>query len=242
VEHVKGETAAEPDALRSAMRRARVEQAERAGVTAELRGAEIVRLDMLFEAFKPILAQVPAEIDMFDAGLTPGERPRLFVDMIAFVEMAHDRRVYRFVQDTRHGRVTLAENERIEAMVEAMTDYVARRLVERQLALAADASRPQDARAAQTPAAPSSAEKDAAEKASEEKASEEKAAEEKASAAAAPVAAPLRRARGAGFFTLLLFVIELLGSVVLFILLTGAANLAWRAGEAWWVSRLDKIL
>ncbi len=237
MEHVKGETAAEPDALRSAMRRARVEQAERAGVTAELRGAEIARLDMLFEAFKPILAQVPAEIDMFDAGLTPGERPRLFVDMIAFVEMAHDRRVYRFVQDTRHGRVTLAENERIEAMVEAMTDYVARRLVERQLALAADASRPQDARAAQTPAAPSSAEK-----AAEEKASEEKAAEEKASLAAAPVAAPLRRARGAGFFTLLLFVIELLGSVVLFILLTGAAILAWRAGEAWWVSRLDKIL
>jgi len=47
--------------------------------------------------------------------------------------------------------------------------------------------------------------------------------------------------RGAGFFTALLFVIELLGSIVLFVLLAGAAYLAWRAGEAWWVSQFSKM-
>ena len=69
----------EPDALKAAVRRARVEQAERSEVVAELRGAEIARLEMLFEAFKPILAQVPAELELFDAGITQGERPRLFI-------------------------------------------------------------------------------------------------------------------------------------------------------------------
>lgn len=224
MEQVKGGTADEPGALRSAVRRARVEQAERSDVTAELRGAEFARLDMLFEAFKPILAQVPAEIDLFDAGFSYGERPRLFIDMIAFVEMAHDWRVYRLVQETRHGRIVLAENERIPPMVEAMTDYVARRLVERQLALAA--------------LAPHLAQQDA----------------QKAAAAApvtapahqaAPQAAPQTKPRARlwpSFASALLFVIELLGSIVLFVLLAGASYLAWRAGEAWWVSHFGKIV
>ena len=57
-----------------------------------------------------------------------GERPRLFIDMIGFVEMGHDRRSYRFLQDTRHGRVLIAETERIDRAVAAITNYIARRL------------------------------------------------------------------------------------------------------------------
>ncbi len=226
MEQAKGETAGEPGALQTAVRRARVEQAERSDVTAELRGAEIARLEMLFEAFKPILAQVPADIDLFDAGLSYGERPRLFIDMICFVELAHDRRLYRLVQETRHGRVTLAENERIDPMVEAMTDYIARRLVERQIALAADAGpRPQPPAHAPAHAVESHAPAPSA----------------PAPTPAPEILPPARRPRGAGFFTALLFVIELLGSIVLFVLLAGAAYLAWRAGEAWWVSQFSKM-
>ena len=127
-----------PPSLKTAVRKARVEQAERSDVVNELRRAELARLEMLYDAFKPILAQVPANVDLFDAGVVGGERPRLFIDMIAFVEMAHDRRTYLFVQETRNGRVTLAESDRLDPMVEAMTDYIARRLVEREAALAAD--------------------------------------------------------------------------------------------------------
>jgi hypothetical protein len=65
----------------------------------------------------------------------PGPQPRLFIDMIAFVEMGHDRRLYRFVQDTRQGRVVLAESERLDVMSEAVTSYIARRLIEREKAL-----------------------------------------------------------------------------------------------------------
>ena len=126
--------------LRSALRLARIEDAERSTVVAELRGAEIARLEMLADAMQPVLAEVPDGIDLFDVGLAPGPQPRLFIDMIGFVEMGRDRRLYRFVQDTRHGRTVLAESERTEAMVEAIRTYVARRLLEREKALAADAT------------------------------------------------------------------------------------------------------
>ena len=123
--------------LRAAMRVARIEQAERSEAVANLRGAELARLEMLRDAIAPVLAQVPDEADMFDCGLVPGPHPRLFVDMVAHVEMGHDRRHYRLVQATRHGRTVLAESERIDTMVQAVTAYVARRIVDWEKALTA---------------------------------------------------------------------------------------------------------
>ena len=55
--------------------------------------------------------------------------------MIAFVDMAHDKRTYRFFQDTRHGRLLIAESQSLDTIVAAVADYVARRLVERERAL-----------------------------------------------------------------------------------------------------------
>ena len=75
---------------------------------------------------------------MFDVAVSPGERPRLFIDQIGFVELAHDQRTYRFLQDTRHGRIKICENDKLDALVEAITAYIAHRLIEREKALAAD--------------------------------------------------------------------------------------------------------
>ena len=133
--------------LRLALRRARLDDAERTNVVAELRGAEIARLEMLRDRILPIAAEIPPDVDFFDIGLVASERPRLFIDMVGFVEMGHDRRTYRFVQDTRHGRVVIAESERIEPIADAVTQYIARRLVEREKALAADGTLEQAARA-----------------------------------------------------------------------------------------------
>jgi hypothetical protein len=133
--------------LKRAMRQARIDDAERSRVVFELRGAEIARLEMLRDELLPVIAEVPKDVDLFDVALVPSERPRLFVDMIAFVEMGRDRRAYRFLQDTRLGRVTIAESERLEPMVEAITDYIARRLIERDKALAGDTTLDQAARA-----------------------------------------------------------------------------------------------
>jgi hypothetical protein len=127
-----------PPSLKAAMRRARVEGAEQSHAVADVREAEIARLEILEEAVRPILEQLPSDVDIFDPGIAYGERPRLFIDMIGFVEMSHDRRGYRFLQDTRHGRATIAESDRVDRMVAAITNYVARRLVERERALASD--------------------------------------------------------------------------------------------------------
>lgn len=141
------EPARSGERLRLAMRQARVDDAERSRVVAELRGAEVARLEMLRDELLPVFAEVPKDVDLFDLALVPSERPRLFIDMIAFVEMDRDRRTYRFLQDTRLGRVLIAEGERLEPMVESITDYVARRLIERDKALAGDTTLERAARA-----------------------------------------------------------------------------------------------
>lgn len=125
--------------LKQAMRRARFDDAERVGALADLRETKIGRLELLQDALNPLLAQVPQDVDLFDVGIMPGPTPRLFIDMIGFIEMARDARVYRFLQDTRHNRVTIAESSDVATMVDAVTDYVARRLLEREKALASDA-------------------------------------------------------------------------------------------------------
>ena len=124
--------------LASALRRARTENAEQSGALADLRGAEIARLEILGEALAPVVAQLPADCDLFDVAVSPGERPRLFIDQIGFVEMARDRRTYRFLQDTRHGRITVGESEKLDIIVDAATSYIAHRLIEREKALAVD--------------------------------------------------------------------------------------------------------
>ncbi len=129
--------ASKPVSLKSAIRAARLDEAERAQAVGDLRGAEIARLQLLSEAIEPVLRQVPADVDMFDAGIVAGgERPRLFIDMISFVEMGRDRRSYRFLQDTRHGRLVLSDTESLGAMTAAVTQYIARRMVEREQTLA----------------------------------------------------------------------------------------------------------
>lgn len=195
------EAEARPEKLKLAIRRARIDDAERTKVVAELRGAEIARLEMLREELKPVIAGIPKEVDLFDLGLAATERPRLFVDMIGFVEMGHDRRTYRFVQDTRHGRVLIAESERLDPMVDAVTDYIARRLIEREKALAADGTLEQAARAYSEGA-------------------------EKVVAARRQPQPAIARPRTFG--RTIGFLIEILGSAVLFALLALGAWTAWK--------------
>ncbi|WP_204351080.1 hypothetical protein, partial [Serratia marcescens] len=69
--------------LKDAMRRLRIQEAERTGVIVALRDAELARLEMLNDKLKPVFAQVPVHIDLFDTGLIPGDPPRLWIDMIS---------------------------------------------------------------------------------------------------------------------------------------------------------------
>ncbi len=126
-----------PIRLRDALRQARIEAADRTGVVVDLRDAEVARLEILNEALDPLFAQIPDQVDLFDRGISQGDTPRLWIDVVAHVMMGRDKRIYRFVQDTRFGRTVLAESHEVAAIVDAVTDYVARRLIEREHALVA---------------------------------------------------------------------------------------------------------
>jgi hypothetical protein len=135
-ESKQGEPQAQPRRLKEALRKARVEQAERTAVIVDLHGAEVARLEILNEALDPLFEEIPAEVDLFDRGLSRGETPRLWIDPIAHVVMSRDKRVYRFVQDSRYGRKVLAETVIVAEMVDAVTKYLAQRLIERERAIA----------------------------------------------------------------------------------------------------------
>ena len=127
-----------PSPLKEAMHLARVEAAERTSVVVDLRDAEVARLELLNEALDPLFAEIAPEVELFDRGLSRGDTPRLWIDAVAHVAMARDKRVYRFLHDTRVGRHVLAESHDIPDIVQAVTGYVARRLIERERALDED--------------------------------------------------------------------------------------------------------
>src|SRR5262252_10721320 len=110
-----------PQRLKDALRKARVEQAERSGVVVDLHDAEVARLEILNEALDPLFADIPAEVELFERGITRGEPPRLWIDMIAHVVMGRDKRLYRFVQDTRYGRRVLGETPDVEEAAALVT-------------------------------------------------------------------------------------------------------------------------
>jgi hypothetical protein len=126
-----------PMRLRDALRQARIEAADRTGVVVDLRDAEVARLEILNEALDSLFAQVPDQVDLFDRGISQGETPRLWIDVVAHVVMGRDKRIYRFVQDTRFGRIVIVESHDVAPVVDAVTDYVARRMIEREHALVA---------------------------------------------------------------------------------------------------------
>ena len=97
----------------------------------------MARLEILNEALDPLFAQIPEQVDLFDRGISQGETPRLWIDVVAHVVMGRDKRIYRFVQDTRFGRIVIAESHEVAVIVDAVTDYVARRMIEREHALVA---------------------------------------------------------------------------------------------------------
>src|ERR1700759_1724740 len=93
-----------PGALQEAVRRTRIEIAEKSSVVVDLRDAELARLELLNEALDPLFSEMPPDIELFDRGISRRDTPRLWLDAVSYVAMGRDKRRYRFVQDTRYGR------------------------------------------------------------------------------------------------------------------------------------------
>ncbi|TIW55622.1 MAG: hypothetical protein E5V56_12065, partial [Mesorhizobium sp.] len=84
--------------------------ADRDDVVVDMREAHRMRLDLLAAELAPVFAEVPTDMDNFDFAVSSGLQPRLWIDAVCHVAMGRDRRTYRFLRDTRIGRVVLAES------------------------------------------------------------------------------------------------------------------------------------
>jgi hypothetical protein len=124
--------------LTDALRRVRTAETERSDIVVELRDAERARLEILAEELKSVFEEVPAENETFLFTVADGTPPRLWIDMTSFVAMGRDRRVYRFLKDTRIGRTVILETANISDMADCVTNYIAERIIERERAVEAD--------------------------------------------------------------------------------------------------------
>ncbi|WP_022710927.1 hypothetical protein, partial [Pseudochrobactrum sp. AO18b] len=125
--HLSGE-----ERLKAAIRQAKTAQADRLDSITDIRETDIARLELLLQDLQPVFDAVPAADEQWDFCLNKGMQPRLWLDASAFVMIARDRRSYRFVRDTRLGRIILADNKDIKVISEAVTRYIASRILERE--------------------------------------------------------------------------------------------------------------
>ncbi|WP_420838273.1 hypothetical protein [Aquibium microcysteis] len=118
--------------LSQAIREIRIAAAEREDVVVDMREAARMRLELLAQELAPVFAEVPDEEILFDFAISSGLQPRLWIDAVSHVAMGRDRRTYRFVRDTRMGRIVLAESTDMRPVAQQVTRYIAERMVERQ--------------------------------------------------------------------------------------------------------------
>lgn len=124
--------------LASAIREVKNAVADRDDVVVDIREAQRTRLELLAEDLAPVFADVPQDDDRFDFVISAGLQPRLWIDAVSHVTMARDRRTYRFLRDTRLGRVVLTESADIKTVADQVTRYVAERVIERRRILEGD--------------------------------------------------------------------------------------------------------
>jgi len=118
--------------LAEAVREVKAAAADREDVVVDMRETTRARLELLAQELAPVFAEVPEDDPAFDLAISSGQQPRLWIDTVAHVVMGPDRRTYRFLRDTRLGRVVLGESTEIAPIANLVTRYIAERMVERQ--------------------------------------------------------------------------------------------------------------
>ncbi|MCR9135843.1 MAG: hypothetical protein NXI27_07610 [Alphaproteobacteria bacterium] len=129
--------------LSEVVREVKIAAAERQDVVVDMKEADRARLELLAEELVPIFDEVPDENEQFDFVISSGLQPRLWIDAVAHVQMGPDRRTYRFVRDTRQGRIVMAETGDMMRAADSVTHYIAERIVERQRFLETEQVRPE---------------------------------------------------------------------------------------------------
>lgn len=124
--------------LRDAIRKVQLGEVERSDVVVELQDTERARLELLADEMKDVFKEIPEDDDQFTLQIVAGSTPRFWIDVTSHVVVSGDRRTYRFVKDTRLGRVVILETSEIDDMADCLTEYIAERILEREKALEGD--------------------------------------------------------------------------------------------------------
>lgn len=124
--------------LAEAMDRMKGAQASRDDVVVDMKRSQRARLELLAKNLQPVFDKVPDDNEQFEFALTNGEPPRLWIDMTTHVRMGRDRRQYELVKATRMGRVILDTSDDLDRAAQAVTDYVAERMLERERMIEGD--------------------------------------------------------------------------------------------------------
>ncbi len=132
-EHVSG-----VQRLAEALVQAKLKSVEHDDSVAELRETGRIRLELLKQELAEVFAAVPNDDPYWDFAMSYGMEARLWLDATAHIAMGRDRRSYRFIRDTRAGRVVLCETAHLPTIVQAATNYIADRIVERQKLIESD--------------------------------------------------------------------------------------------------------
>lgn len=124
--------------LSDAMRKVRIAEAERTDALSDLYDADRARLDLMADELAGVFADIPKDDEFFICAVGGSVPPRLWIDGTTHLVIGRDRRTYRFVKDTRLGRIVLGESADVDRMADLVTDYVAERIVERERAKDSD--------------------------------------------------------------------------------------------------------
>ena len=124
--------------LSDVVRERRIVAAEREDVVIDMKEADKARLELLMEELEPLINDVDQEDDRFDFSISSGEQPRFWIDSVTHVHMGRDKRTFRFVRDSRLGRVVLAEDSDLKTIAGQIGNYVADRVIEREKIIEGD--------------------------------------------------------------------------------------------------------
>ena len=118
--------------LREAIRKARLDEAERLDRSADRRDGEIARLELLKAELEAVFAELPAHDDRFSLVLVPSRPARLWIDLFTYAAVDDASGAYLFVRNSESGRRTLFSATNATDIADRITRYMAQEIVRRE--------------------------------------------------------------------------------------------------------------
>ncbi len=118
--------------LREAIRKARLEEAERLDGTADARDGEMARLELLKSELETVFAEIPSKDDRFNLALVPSRPARLWIDLFTYVAVDEGSGAYLFIRNSENGRRTMFSATNVADMADRITGYMATEIVRRE--------------------------------------------------------------------------------------------------------------